>query len=77
MSMVINEGVKIHFKAAKTWVFKAVGLIIEISTAIEKTKVFLEASVFIRWHYITVTYNSLYSCIFRSFDFSSTLQSHL
>ena len=38
MSMVINERVKICFKAVTTQVFTVVGLLVELGTSIVKTK---------------------------------------
>ena len=38
MSTVMNEGVKISFKVVTTQLFTVVGLLVEISTAIEKSK---------------------------------------
>ena len=43
MSMVMNEGVEIHFKAVMIQVFTVVGLIVELGTAIEKPKGYIKA----------------------------------
>ena len=48
MSTVINKRVKIHCKAVTTQVFTLVGLLVELGTAIEKSKGSLEAYSSIR-----------------------------
>ena len=42
MSMVMNKGVKMHWKSSMAQVFTVVGLIVELSTAISKTKGYIE-----------------------------------
>ena len=58
MSTVINEGVEIHCKAVINQVFTVVGLIVELGTAIEKSKGSLDAYPSIRKTSVTVTSNS-------------------
>ena len=48
MSTVMNEGVEIHCKAVTTQVFTVVGLLVELGTAVAKSKGSLEASPPIR-----------------------------
>ena len=58
MSTVMNEGVKMCFKAVTENLFKVVGPIVEpISIAILNPKGSLEASLSIGKNPITVTYN--------------------
>ena len=42
MSTVMNKGVKIHCKAFTTKLFTVLGLLVEIGTSIEKSKIYLE-----------------------------------
>ena len=79
MSMVMNEGVKIHCRSITTQVFTVVGLLVEIDKSIEKSKGRPEASLSTRYPSVTVTSTSpvIYSSFFSSFLFSSALQSHL
>ena len=44
----MNEGVKISFKAATTQLFTLAVLLVELSTAIEKSKISLKAYPYIR-----------------------------
>ena len=43
MSTVTNEGVNIRCKAVTTNVFTVVGLLVELSTAIEKSKGYIKS----------------------------------
>ena len=58
MSMAMNEGVKVHYKAVTSNVLTVVVLLVETSTAIEKTKGFLESYIYISKNLFTVTYIS-------------------
>ena len=58
MSTVMNEVVEIHYKAFMTQVFVLVGLIVELGTAIEKSKGYIDAYPSIRKTSVTVTSNS-------------------
>ena len=56
--MVMNEGVKMSFKAVPTNLFTVIGLIVEpSSTAVENTKGFLEEYISISQPPITVNSN--------------------
>ena len=79
MSTLMNEGVEIHCKSVTAQVFTVVGLIVEIGTAIAKSRGFLEANHSIRLSSVTVTSTSpvIYYSLFSSFFLLSTLQSHL
>ena len=57
MSTVVNERVKMHFKAATVNIFTVVRLLVEPSIDITKPKVYLEASPSIRQPSIIVTSN--------------------
>ena len=46
--MVMNEGVRINCKSVITQVFTVVVLLVELSTAIEKLKGYLEEPPYIR-----------------------------
>ena len=76
MSTAMNEGVDIHCKAVTTQVFTV--LLVELGTAISKSKVSLEAYPSIKQTYVTVTSNSpvIYSSLLIPL-FSRTLQYHL
>ena len=44
---VMNEGVNIHYKSVMTQVFTVLGLVVELGTAISKSKGYLEAYLYI------------------------------
>ena len=48
MLTMMNEGVKIRYKAVTNQVFKVVGILVELGIDIGKPKVYLEASPSIR-----------------------------
>ena len=79
MSTVMNEEVKICCKAVTEKMFTVVGLLVELSTYIEKPKGYIEASLSIRRPSVTVTYNSpvISSSLFSLVFFRSELQSHI
>ena len=79
MTMVMNKGVKTRWKVVTTQVFTTVGLFVEISTSIEKSKSSIEVPPSLRQPSVIVTSNSpvTSSSFFSFFFFGSTLQSHL
>ena len=74
----MNEEVKINCKEITTKMFKVLGLLVELGTAIEKPKVYLDASPSIRKPSNSVPYNSpvIYYSILNCFFLSNTLQYH-
>ena len=58
MSMVMNKGVNMCCKVVMANLLTVVGILVKPSTAIEKLKGYLEASIYIRQPTITETFIS-------------------
>ena len=74
MSNVMNEGSKTHCKAVTTNCFTLVGLLVRLSTSIEKPKGSIVAYPSIRWNPVTLTSTNtvVSSSLFSYLFFSST-----